>query len=97
MAINQPVRKWLYLVLSATISFGSTLTASAAVMKDYLRPASVPAPADNQVSAARSELGKMLFFDPRPAPTGSVAPRAITPPWVGPTVYPPPSATAKKC
>ena len=65
MAINQPVRKWLYLVLSATISFGTTLTASAAVMKDYLRPASVPAPADNQVNAARSELGKMLFFDPR--------------------------------
>jgi len=31
----------------------------------YARPATVPAPADNLPSAARVELGKALFFDPR--------------------------------
>lgn len=31
----------------------------------YLRPASAPAPADNEPTAARIELGKALFFDPR--------------------------------
>ena len=31
----------------------------------WLRPSEVPAPADNRPSAARVELGKMLFFDPR--------------------------------
>ncbi len=31
----------------------------------YLRPASVPAPADNLPTAERVELGKALFFDPR--------------------------------
>ena len=31
----------------------------------YLRPAQAPAPADNQVTPERVELGKALFFDPR--------------------------------
>ena len=31
----------------------------------YLRPIPVPYPADNAPTAARVELGKMLFFDPR--------------------------------
>jgi cytochrome c peroxidase len=31
----------------------------------WLLPKAVPAPADNQVTPARVELGKMLFFDPR--------------------------------
>ena len=31
----------------------------------WLLPATPPAPADNQPNAARVELGKMLFFDPR--------------------------------
>jgi cytochrome c peroxidase len=31
----------------------------------YLRPATVPAPADNQTTPERVELGKALFFDPR--------------------------------
>lgn len=33
--------------------------------KSYLRPAVVPAPADNQPTAARIALGGALFFDPR--------------------------------
>lgn len=31
----------------------------------WLRPSAAPAPADNVPNAARIELGKMLFFDPR--------------------------------
>jgi cytochrome c peroxidase len=31
----------------------------------YLRPAQAPAPANNQMTPARVELGKLLFFDPR--------------------------------
>ncbi len=31
----------------------------------YLRPAAAPAPADNPLTPARAELGKVLFFDPR--------------------------------
>jgi len=36
-----------------------------AVLQAYLRPPEVPAPADNVPNAARVELGKALFFDPR--------------------------------
>lgn len=36
-----------------------------AVTDPWLRPAVVPAPAENQPNAARIELGKALFFDPR--------------------------------
>jgi cytochrome c peroxidase len=38
---------------------------SAASLRSYLRPSEVPAPADNVPNAARIELGKALFFDPR--------------------------------
>lgn len=33
--------------------------------KSYLRPKTIPAPADNTPTAARIALGKALFFDPR--------------------------------
>jgi cytochrome c peroxidase len=33
--------------------------------KSYLRPKTIPAPADNKPTAARIALGKALFFDPR--------------------------------
>ena len=39
-------------------------TATAAA-DPWLRPAAVPAPADNPPNAARIELGRALFFDPR--------------------------------
>ncbi len=35
------------------------------LIADYQRPASIPFPEDNPYSDAKSELGKMLFFDPR--------------------------------
>jgi cytochrome c peroxidase len=36
-------------------------------------PETAPAPADNPVTAAKVELGKMLYFDPRLSSTGSVS------------------------
>src|SRR5690349_1863380 len=36
-----------------------------ALRSKYLRPASVPAPADNAITQDRVLLGKTLFFDPR--------------------------------
>jgi len=39
--------------------------AEPAPKESYLRPAAVPAPAGNQVTPERVELGKALFFDPR--------------------------------
>lgn len=43
------------------------------VRAKYLRPASVPAPANNQPTAERVQLGKMLFFDPRLSGNGSIS------------------------
>lgn len=53
------------LIMSAAVSVGITLNATASVKKDYLRPTVVPAPKDNQWTQGRADLGRMLFFDPR--------------------------------
>jgi cytochrome c peroxidase len=48
--------------------------AELALLKDkYRRPAAIPHPEDNLPSAARVELGRMLFFDPRLSGSGVVA------------------------
>ncbi len=49
--------------ISATLysPFGGT----AEEVDPYLRPNIAPAPADNQLTPDRAELGKILFFDPR--------------------------------
>ena len=39
----------------------------------WQRPAAAPAPADNHVTAARAELGRALFFDPRLSAKGSLS------------------------
>jgi cytochrome c peroxidase len=52
-------------VLSIALSVGTVFSAVAGVSQKYLRPATVPAPADNQWTQVRSDLGHMLFFDPR--------------------------------
>src|SRR5688572_50796 len=39
----------------------------------WQRPAAAPAPADNQVTVARIELGRALFFDPRLSAKGSMS------------------------
>lgn len=51
-------------VLSAG-AFAAAVWADAPKQDPWLRPAGVPAPADNVPNAARIELGKVLFFDPR--------------------------------
>jgi cytochrome c peroxidase len=37
----------------------------AAAMKDFVRPATIPFPADNPYGVQKAQLGQMLFFDPR--------------------------------
>ncbi|MDT8438616.1 MAG: cytochrome c peroxidase [Wenzhouxiangellaceae bacterium] len=50
------------------------LASSAATAQDWPSlPTTAPAPADNPVTAAKVELGKMLFFDPRMSSTGTVS------------------------
>ena len=54
---------------------GATLTASIAQAgeiksreewkKEYARPAEIPFPEDNPYTAAKADLGRTLFFDPR--------------------------------
>lgn len=51
--------------LCAALLLGSAAAAQAAPKESYLRPAAVPAPEHNQPTAARVELGRALFFDPR--------------------------------
>jgi len=46
-------------------AFAYADSGQSAVLQAYLRPPTVPAPADNVPNAARIELGKALFFDPR--------------------------------
>jgi cytochrome c peroxidase len=51
---------------AAMAPFGIGLTADKDAGADpWLRPATVPAPANNPVTPERVELGKALFFDPR--------------------------------
>ncbi|MFN0303904.1 MAG: cytochrome-c peroxidase [Burkholderiales bacterium] len=52
--------------IAAAVVLMAAASASADRQPDpYLRPIEVPAPADNQITPARVELGKALFFDPR--------------------------------
>ncbi len=59
------------LIAAATLLL---LASSMATAQDWpALPAVAPAPADNPVTAAGIELGKMLFFDPRMSSTGTVS------------------------
>ena len=60
-------QKWVGLVL-----VGAGLAQSVAIALDAL-PGSVPVPKDNPQSAAKIELGKQLYFDPRLSKTGTVS------------------------
>lgn len=40
---------------------------------NYLRPTSVPAPADNPTTVAKAHLGKLLFFDTRLSGSGAIS------------------------
>jgi cytochrome c peroxidase len=50
-----------------------TLAAGAAQAQWQPLPDTAPAPADNPTTAAKVELGKMLYFDPRLSATGTVS------------------------
>lgn len=52
-------------MVPALVLLLACMTAEAAPKESYLRPAEVPAPADNKTTPERVELGKALFFDPR--------------------------------
>ena len=55
----------LHVVITAALALALTAGVQAAPKESYLRPETVPAPAGNQVTPERVELGKALFFDPR--------------------------------
>ena len=52
-------------VLAAVLVFLLGAATPVAPADPYLRPSAAPAPEGNQVTPARVELGKALFFDPR--------------------------------
>lgn len=55
--------KFVVVALGCALMLGAQGPAQAG--DPWLRPAEVPAPADNAPTADRVQLGKMLFFDPR--------------------------------
>lgn len=56
-----------YILIVSGLMLGLAAVVEVAAQKPdpYVRPKTVPAPADNTVTAARIELGQNLFFDPR--------------------------------
>lgn len=59
-------------VIIATVLSGFIATQAGAANWEAL-PATAPAPADNPTTAAKVELGKMLYMDPRLSSTGTVS------------------------
>jgi cytochrome c peroxidase len=60
--------------LAAIAQTGPAPVSLASMKAEYVRPnGEPPSPADNRLSAARVELGRMLFFDPRLSNTGSMS------------------------
>jgi cytochrome c peroxidase len=57
-------------LLAATLGAGA---ATNTAPESFLRPSAPPVPADNALTPARVELGKMLFFDPRLSGSGWIS------------------------
>lgn len=53
------------LLLVLILFFKAVFTPVKSEPQEYLRPAKIPAPVDNNLTPARSELGQALFFDTR--------------------------------
>lgn len=53
---------WFALVIATMFATGSI---AAPAQNPWLRPETVPAPANNATTPVRVELGRNLFFDPR--------------------------------
>jgi cytochrome c peroxidase len=51
----------------------TTRASLAALIEGYRRPVEIPSPAHNPTTAAKVELGKMLFFDPRLSGSGAIS------------------------
>jgi cytochrome c peroxidase len=64
------LRRILPLIALTTVA---ALQAGASVPDTWRRPESAPAPADNQVTPGRIELGRALFFDPRLSAKGAMS------------------------
>jgi cytochrome c peroxidase len=65
------LRILVILILCCAVSKAQT---QAKIDKRTFRfPGHIPAPANNQVTPARADLGKMLFFDPRLSGSGSIS------------------------
>ena len=69
MSINRRLilfgRTILMTGLMCLMAVAGVTRATTAKPDPYLRPIAVPVPADNAITPARVELGKMLLFDPR--------------------------------
>jgi cytochrome c peroxidase len=72
-------RKWLPAAVLAGIAAlspaadGAEADSIAAMKAHYVRPSSVPFPADNPFTAEKARLGEMLFFDPRLSGAGYIS------------------------
>ena len=62
-----------FLAVAILASSVSLAIAGESDPKSYVRPAGPPIPADNTLTPARVELGKMLFFDPRLSGSGWIS------------------------
>lgn len=69
---SQRAAPWVSLALATVCTLGSTATLGAEPIKPsaedtakFLRPMTIPQPADNLLTPERVELGRSLFFDPR--------------------------------
>lgn len=61
------------IVVAVSAADRSTIAGADRYKKDYRRPAGVPHPEDNAPSAAREQLGRTLFFDPRLSGSGWIS------------------------
>ena len=61
------------LAAAASLIAGQVVATEASKPDPWLRPAAVPAPADNVPNADRVELGRALFFDPRLSGSGMIS------------------------
>jgi cytochrome c peroxidase len=53
------------ILLTPTLAGGQAIKTRDELKKDFVRPVSIPFPADNPFTAEKAQLGEMLFFDPR--------------------------------
>lgn len=62
-----------YMLIAGGHAIGASLKAGDPSLQNWLLPDTVPQPANNNLTPARIELGKMLFFDPRLSGDGNMS------------------------